>query len=206
MVTLKQAKKITGLCGNTLRKYADNGTIKSIRTPASQRLFDIESFLKERNPISTICYCRVSSQKQKDDLERQVSRMQEQFPQAEIIKDIGSGLNFKRKGLKTILERLMQGDKFKIVVSHKDRLVRFGFDILQFLVEKNGGEILVLNQVLGESPETELTEDLLAILHHFSCRMHGMRSNIHKKNKVLSLERAEETIQELVGNISEDIQ
>jgi predicted site-specific integrase-resolvase len=124
--------------------------------------------------VSLVCYCRVSSPKQKDDLARQVVFMREQYPQAEIVQDIGSALNFKRKGLRSLLERLLQGDKLTLVVAHKDRLARFGFELMDFLVRTNGGELLVLDRVV-DSPNEELTKDLLQILHVFSCRMHGLR-------------------------------
>lgn len=88
----------------------------------------------------------MSSQKQRDDLERQVERMQGIYKEAEIIRDIGSGLNFKRKGLQTLLERLMQGDKLQIVVAYRDKLARFGFDLIEFLARENGGQIVVLEQ------------------------------------------------------------
>jgi len=89
-----------------VRKYADAGLIKHVRNPAGQRLFDVESFVKDALPPATICYFRVSSPKQKDDLARQVVYMRQRFPDAEIVKDIGSGLNFKRKGLLSLLDRL----------------------------------------------------------------------------------------------------
>jgi predicted site-specific integrase-resolvase len=90
--------------------------------------------------------------------------MQERYPQAQIIKDIGSGLNFKRKGPQTLLERLLRGEKLKVVVAHRERLARFGFELIRFLVEKNGGERLVLDTTVA-SAEAELTSDLLAIVH-----------------------------------------
>jgi predicted site-specific integrase-resolvase len=96
------------------------------------------------------------------------------FPKAEIIFDIGSGLNFKRKGLKTLLERLMRRDQFTLVVAYRDRLARFGFELIEWMVEQNGGKILVLDNNV-HSPESELTADLLSIIHVFSCRMHGLR-------------------------------
>lgn len=144
-----------------------------------------------------ICYCRVSSRKQSDDLSRQIERFQSIYKEAEIIKDIASGLNFKRKGLQTILERVMQGDKLRVVVSHKDRLARFGFEIIEFLITKNGGEILVLDKYVAISKQAELTADLLAILHHFSCRMHGQRSK-GKKDSNLSNNNTEENLSRLV--------
>ena len=97
------------------------------------------------------------------------------YPDAEIIKDFGSGINFNRKGLRTLLERILRGDKLRVVVAHRDRLARFGGEVIQFLVEQNGGEVVVLNETVYSSPEEELTADLLAILRVFSCRMPGLR-------------------------------
>lgn len=174
-IPLRKAVEFLGLHPNTLRKYADEGKIKSIKNEAGQRLYDVESYQRSATGAAIVCYCRVSSAKQRDDLVRQVEFMRQQYPDAEIVKDIGSGLNFKRKGLQALLVRLMRGDKLKIVVACRDRLCRFGFELFQFMVEQNGGEIVVLDQTV-HCPETELTADLLAILHVFSCRMHSLRS------------------------------
>ena len=100
--------------------------------------------------------------------------MRELYPDAEIVTDVAGGLNWQRKGLLSILERLHRGDKLDVVVAHRDRLARFGFELIEWLVVQNGGTVLVLNQS-DASPESELTEDLLAILHTFSCRIHGLR-------------------------------
>ena len=174
-IPLRKAVEFLGLHPNTLRKYADECKIKSIKNEAGQRLYDVESYQRSANKVAIICYCRVSSTKQRDDLARQVEFMRQQYPDAEIIKDIGSGLNFKRKGLQALLVRLMRGDKLTIIVACKDRLCRFGFELFEFMAEQNGGEVLVLDRVIY-CPKTELTADLLAILHVFSCRMHGLRS------------------------------
>lgn len=174
-IPLRKAVQFLGMHPNTLRKYADEGKIKSIKNEAGQRLFDVESYQRDAVDPALICYCRVSSPKQRDDLSRQVEFMRERYPNAEIISDIGSGLNFKRKGLQALLVRLMRGDKLTIIVACKDRLCRFGFELFEFMVQQNGGQIVVLDQSI-HSPETELTTDLLTILHVFSCRMHGLRS------------------------------
>ena len=108
--------------------------------------------------------------------------MWERYPDAEIVQDIGGGLNFRRKGLVSLLERLHRGDKHRgdkhrIVVVHRDRLARFGFVLIQWLAEQNGGGIVVLDDT-DYSSEQELTQDILAILHTFitfSCRLHGLR-------------------------------
>jgi putative resolvase len=173
-VPLRKAVERLGLHPNTLRRYADEGKIQIIKNEAGQRLYDVESYIRGAANSSLICYCRVSSSKQKDDLQRQIAYMQSLYPEAEIIQDIGSGLNFKRKGLRSILDRLLLGDKLKIIVACRDRLCRFGFDLFQYMVEQNGGEILVLDQTV-HCPESELTTDLLSIIHVFSCRMHSLR-------------------------------
>ncbi|NEQ83018.1 MAG: IS607 family transposase [Moorea sp. SIO2I5] len=181
LIPLRKAVELTGLSKNTLRKYADDGTIRCEKTPGGTRLFDVESLLTFGNSSSssrsdhfTICYCRVSSTKQKDDLARQIAYMHSLFPQAEIIKDIGSGLNYKRKGLRSILERVVRGDQLTIVVACRDRLTRFGFELIEYLVGINGGKILVLDQP-ESCPESELIADLLSIIQVFSCRVHGLR-------------------------------
>jgi predicted site-specific integrase-resolvase len=174
-VTLREAKKQLGLHPNTLRKYADEGIIETIKTPSGQRRFNVESFIKQKqNSLQTILYCRVSSARQKDDLQNQKNYLISKYPGAEVIIDVGSGLNFKRRGLRSILERLLQGDSIQLVVAQRDRLCRFGFDLIEYLVVKNGGEIVVLDQI-EYSPEGELVSDILSIIHVFSCRIHGMR-------------------------------
>ncbi|WP_229424490.1 MULTISPECIES: recombinase family protein [Moorena] len=124
--------------------------IKCERTPSGIRLFETTSLLSlgKRKGIreATICYCRVSSSKQRDDLLRQVAYMHSLFPEAEIIQDVGYWLNYKRKGLRAILERLMCGDQLTIVVACRDRLTRFGFELIEYLVGINGGKIMVLDQ------------------------------------------------------------
>ena len=199
LVPIRKAVQLSGLSTNTLRKYADNGTIKAQRIGNGQRLFDVEDLLQRKTPRSegkpVVCYCRVSSGKQKDELTRQVVYMRERYQNADIIQDIGSGLNFKRKGLNTILQRLMQGDKFTLVVAHRDRLCRFGFELIESMFKQNDGEILVLGKT-ELSPQQELTEDLLAILHVFSCRLHGLRSytNQIKEDKDLSDKGTKESV------------
>ena len=214
LVPMRKAVEITGLTPNTLRKYADEGKIKCTRFGKGQRLFDVSDLVEatrrkgsERNGNPVVCYCRVSSRKQEANLARQVAYMRESFPNADIVKDVGSGLNFKRKGLKSILQRLMQGDKFTLVVAHRDRLCRFGFELFEYLFEQNGGEIMVLGDNKA-SPERELTKDLLAILHVFSCRMHGLRryETQIKEDKDLSDKEASDPVQAMGGSRSENLQ
>ncbi len=120
-------------------------------------------------------YARVSSRKQQDDLERQIRYLRSKEPNAKLISDIASGLNFQRKGLKTILERCLQGDKLTVVVAHRDRLARFGFELIEWLIERNGGQIVVLSKSAHASSTDELVQDLLAVLSVFAARMPGLR-------------------------------
>lgn len=184
-ITSKKTCKMLGIHANTLRKMADAGKIKYYKTEFGQRRYDVDDYLGSKTAIKTICYCRVSSYKQKDDLQRQVEFMSERFPRAEIVRDIGSGLNYKRKGLNSILRRAMSGESIKLISAHKDRLTRFGLEFITLVIEENGGELLVLNQD-SLSPEQELTADLLNILHVFSCRMHGLRNYKKQVSAALS--------------------
>ena len=172
----KEASEVLGYHPDYLRRLANAGKIDVIRTTGGHRRYNVNAFIesKSESTLTTICYYRVSSTKQRDDLERQVTYMRSIYPTAEIIRDIGSGLNFKRKGLRSLLDRLLEGGQLSLVVAHRDRLARFGIDMLQYLVESNGGELVVLDQTVY-SPEDELRSDLLSILHVFSCRMHGLR-------------------------------
>ena len=190
-VSARKASELLDYTPDHLRRLANEGKIEYIRTGGGHRRYDVDGYIKSKSQsIATVCYCRVSSTKQRDDLERQVEYLRSIYPEAEVIRDIGSGINFKRKGLRTLLERLMQGDKLQVVIAHRDRLARFGIDLIQYLIEQNGGELVVLDQT-AHSPQEELTKDLLAILHVFSSRMHGLRSyrDKIKEDKSLSNNR-----------------
>ena len=184
----RQAAKILGLHPHTLRRYADAGIIPSIRTQSGQRRYDVQSYLGKSKNSTTICYCRVSSAKQRDGLARQVAFMRERYPNAEIVSDTGGGLNFRRKGLVALLERLQRGDKLRIVVAHRDRLARFGTGLIEQMLEQNGGQLVVLNQ-RDLSPPEELTQDLLAILTVFSARANGLRRHRKKIQEDKNLPR-----------------
>ncbi|MCK5522767.1 MAG: IS607 family transposase [Thiomargarita sp.] len=186
LYTVNQYAKLKGISPQTVRAWSNEGKIEVERTQGGHRRIVIYD-----DPIEVqICYCRVSSYQQKIDLERQVQLMKEKYPNAEIIKDIGSGLNFKRKGLKTLLERAMSGTKLTVILAHRDRFGRFAFDLLQWIIERSGGCVVVLDKT-EHSPEQELTKDLLSILHVFSCRLHGLRSYRDQVNQALSKSGAE---------------
>ena len=174
-VSASKAAKLLGVHPNTLRRWDADGTIKTKRTPGGHRLY-LEASLPtaEDAKRTSVCYVRVSSQKQKDDLGRQEQFMRERHPNYEVIRDIGSGLNFKRKGFNALLERVCKGTIEQIVVAHRDRLCRFGFDMFKRICEIHGTELVVLDQTTM-SPQQELVSDLCSIIHVFSCRIHGLR-------------------------------
>jgi predicted site-specific integrase-resolvase len=164
--TPRQASGILGVGVETLRRWDKEGKIKTVRTAGQTRLYDISSVTGDAGSgqqKTTALYCRVSSPKQKEDLRRQIAYMQERYPDCEVVKDVGSGINFKRKGLDSLLERSLSGEQLTVVVAYKDRLARFGYDLLERIFQRNGGRIVVLNEV-ALSPEQELAQDLLAIL------------------------------------------
>ncbi|KDR58282.1 IS607 family transposase [Limnospira platensis] len=173
-----------GVCLHTLRRWEKDGQIQAIRTPKGQRRYEIASYKGISDRIrqrAIIAYARVSSRGQKADLDGGAAKLLEVYPNAELITDIASGLNFKRAGLRAVLELLRQGDVGFIVVAHFDRLARFGFDLISWLCELDKTKIVVLNQD-GLSPERELVEDILAIVHiyrfreaSYSCRLYGLR-------------------------------
>ena len=110
----REAAKLLGPHPNTLRQYADEGKIKTIRTASGQRRYDADSYIRDSAGAVTVCYCRVSSHARRDDLQRQVAFMRELYPGAEVVTDVGGGLNFQRKGLLALLERLHRGDKLRL--------------------------------------------------------------------------------------------
>jgi len=163
-----------GVSTRTLERWEKAGKITACRTPSGHRRYDTDSIDNIRPTKPTILYARVSSHRQKADLARQIEVLLSYYPGCEVIRDIGSGLNFKRKGLLALLERILSGDVGMVVVAHKDRLCRFGFDLIAWLSKRSNCEILVLNNnVLGA--EREMLEDVLAIIHVFSCRLYGLR-------------------------------
>ena len=194
-VSVGEASKLTGLEAQTIRKMADQASITCYRTPSGQRrinLQSIQAFVSNNIPSKkehtlqkqNFIYARVSTKKQMDDLSRQLEYLRKpEYASYTAVTDIASGINFKRKGLSTILESCLQNCIGELVVAHRDRLCRFGFDLIELLVSKAGGKIIVLEDSNDKTSEQELTEDLMSIIHVFSCRQMGKRSYANRKPK-----------------------
>ena len=187
-VSGKVAKEILGVSDNTLRKWSNENKINIIRnSEKGKRFYDINSVVRQNITNCNIssktsdnkriyCYCRVSTPAQKDDLERQVEDMQSQYPNAIIIKDTGSGINWKRKGLQSLIQQVKDGKVEQVIISYKDRLCRFAYDIIEYFFKLFEVSILVLNQSEEKSNEdVELADDILSIIHVFSCKKMGKR-------------------------------
>lgn len=173
-----------GCAASSLRLWDSNGKFPAKKTATGQRYYTEEDVRKYLNlPTSetkkVVVYCRVSSKGQSKDLERQVLAV-EQFCISrglavdEWVKEIRGGLNFKRKKFLAVIDALSLGKISTLIVAHRDRLTRFGFDYFVHLAEVNGGEILVMNQE-SLSPQQEMVNDFMAILETFSCRLHCLQ-------------------------------
>jgi len=191
-VTNKKATELLQITPKTLRIWDKEGKIRTFRTPSGQRrynLTDIQNIMG-RNPShdqkEKICYSRVSSSKQVDDLTRQTAFFQSKFPNHIMVTDVGSGINWKRKGFKTILDKAMHHTISEVVVAHRDRLCRFAFELLEWIFHQNGVKLVVLNQENEQSTEQELSDDILSIIHIYSCRKMGKRRYKNKENTSLS--------------------
>jgi len=187
-VTGKKAVEILGVHQQTLYNWEKQGLIKTIRTNGGKRLYDVESYLNDKEVKSNeenklkICYVRVSSKEQQDDLERQIAFMKNKFPRHIIVKDIGSGINLDRKGLNKIINWAIDGKVQEIVIAYKNRLARFGYAFIERLVEKySDGEIIVLNEIHDKEPEKELFEDVMQVMNVFVAKMNDLHKYKHKK-------------------------
>lgn len=191
----KEASKVLGVHISTLRKMDQDKQINVVRTPGGKRLYNVDEYISRNASISngsspkvSVCYCRVSTSGQKGDLQRQEDYLRSRYPKHQIISDIGSGINFKRKGLRTLLELAHRGELKEVVVAYKDRLCRIGYELLEWIFHtQSGAEIVVLNKNT-DTKEQELTEDLLQILHVFSARSCGQRSYQRKKSAEQTIE------------------
>ncbi len=177
--TRRDACEILGIHYHTLYKLAKNKEIEAIKIGSNQ-LYNVDKYIKDKRLSKTnkrkICYCRVSSQKQKEDLKRQIEYMKNKYPTYEKISDIGSGINLNRDGLKKIIDYGINGEIEIVVVSYKDRLARFGYELIERIIkEYSRGEIKIENKKEEETPEEEISKDIIAIMNIYVAKMNGLR-------------------------------
>jgi len=184
MLRPKEVCQRLGISYATLREYVKKGYIKPVILQSGKWRFreeDVEKLMGIVRKRKVILYARVSSQK--DDLINQVKYLEENVKEYDqVITDIGSGLNMKRKGFIKLLRMILNNEVSKIVIAYPDRLVRFGFEIIEEACKAHNCEIVVLNKE-DKTPEKELIEDLISILVSFSEKLQGMRSHKYEKVK-----------------------
>jgi excisionase family DNA binding protein len=187
--TRSETCEILGIHYKTLYKLAESKEIESVKI-GQRQLYNVNKYLSkikiEKENKKYICYCRVSSSKQKEDLERQVKFMVDKYPSYEIIKDIGSGINLNREGLKKIIDLAINGEISELVIAYKDRLARFGYDMIERLIKDySNGKIIIVNKDEEETPTEELTKDIVSIMNVYVAKINGLRKYKRKMKDMI---------------------
>ncbi|MGG7603870.1 IS607 family transposase [Massilia sp. BKSP1R2A-1] len=191
-VSITAAAKALGVSASTLRRWEAAGKLVPGRTEGGQRRYDLAAIHPERYhgtlaPRGTVAYARVSSHDQRADLERQ-QQLLELYCAAqgwpfEVIADLGSGMNYHKKGLRKLLGEVLDGNVGRLVVVHQDRLLRFGAELVFAICQAKEVEVVIINQGEDRSFEEELATDVLEIITVFSARLYGSRR--HKNQKLI---------------------
>ena len=192
LVSIREAADFLGVAAQTLRRWEREGKlIPDERTAGGRRRYDLarlrpEHFHTPETARRTIAYARVSSHDQKADLERQKQVLElycaRQGWTFELIADLGSGMNDHKKGLKRLLDEIVEGRIGRLVITHKDRLLRFGAELVFAICEAKQVEVVILNQGEDTTFEEDLANDVLELITVFSARLYGSRS---RKNRAL---------------------
>ena len=181
----KDFAELLGVSVKTLQRWDRDGILKANRTPTDRRYYTYDQYLQfkgiqtENDIRDTVIYARVSTRNQKDDLQNQVEFLK-QFCNAkgiivnQCVEDFGSGLNYNRKKWNRLLDEVMANKIKTIVISNKDRFIRFGYDWFEKFCEKFNTKIIIVNNETL-SPNEELVQDIISILHVFSFRLYGLR-------------------------------
>ena len=193
LMTIREAGELLGVSNTTLRRWEKTGKLIPERTKGNRRRYRMSQInpsmvRKTEQERKTVAYARVSSHDQKDDLERQKQVLElycsTQGWTFELISDLGSGMNYHKKGLKHLLDEIMDGRVSRLVVTHKDRLLRFGAELVFAICEARNVEVVILNRGEDTSFEEDLAKDVLEIITVFSARLYGSRS--HKNQKIIN--------------------
>ena len=187
----KKVTEILGVTAQTLRNWDKEGKLKPSYVKSNgYRYYSEESILsytqerKTKKNLNVVGYARVSSKKQSDDLERQINNLNtyisSKYDSFDIITDIGSGINYNKPGLKKLIEKINKKEVDLIIVLYKDRLLRFGFELVEYFAELNNVKIEVLDKI-DKNQDEELVEDLVQIMTVFSCKIQGKRKTKTKQ-------------------------
>lgn len=181
-LSIGEAAEVLGVSVDTLRRWEKEGKIQSERTDGGHRRYRSADLIKT-NTALTLCYARVSTRDRKEDLERQANVLaaycEAQNWEYRVIKDLGSGMNYKKKGLNQLIDLILNEEISRIVITNKDRLLRFGAELIFGICERCNVEVVILNRKEDSSFEEDLAADVLEIITVFSARLYGSRS---KKN------------------------
>jgi predicted site-specific integrase-resolvase len=189
-VAIGDAAKAFGVSITTLRRWEVEGRLVPDRTVGRQRRYELaklkpEMFHAAAQERRTIAYARVCSHDQKEDLERQRQVLElycaKQGWTFEVIADLGSGMNYNKKGLKRLLDEIIDGKVGRLVIAHKDRLLRFGAELVFAICEAKDVEVLIINKGVETTFEEDLAKDVLEIIAVFSARLYGSRSRKNQK-------------------------
>ena len=182
----------------TLQRWDNTGKLKAHRTPTNRRYYTYEQYQKymgiTNSSKKTVIYTRVSTSNQKDDLKNQVEFLK-QYVNAKgiivdtVIEDYGSGLNYNRKQWNKLIDECMTNEIGTIIITHKDRFIRFGFDWFEKFLNKFGVKFIIVNNE-SLSPQEELVQDIISILHVFSCRIYGLRKYKKKIREDIEVEKS----------------
>lgn len=182
----------------TLQRWDNTGKLKAYRTPTNRRYYTYEQYQNymgiTNSNKKTVIYTRVSTSNQKDDLKNQVEFLR-QYANAkgiiinEVIEDYGSGLNYNRKQWNKVIDECMTNEIGTIIITHKDRFIRFGFDWFERFLNKFGVKFIIVNNE-SLSPQEELVQDIISILHVFSCRIYGLRKYKKKIKEDIEVEKS----------------
>jgi putative resolvase len=185
-LTPQEAATLLGVTVRTLHRWELDGKIRSTRTAGGHRRYDITDLISNKSDSQlTVGYARVSSHDQKNDLTRQVLVLESYCAKHgwgfEVIQDLGSGMNYKKKGLIRLIKLITSYQVERLVLTHKDRLLRFGSDLIFALCEQFGTEVIIINRSDDSTFEEDLASDVLEIITVFSARLYGSRSHKNKK-------------------------
>ncbi|MEG4535334.1 IS607 family transposase [Microcoleus sp. D2_18a_D3] len=185
-LTITEAAKLKGVSASTLRRWEAEGKLIPERTANGHRRYDLAHLLGLKpNGALTIAYARVSSHNQKDDLDRQKQVLElfcaSQGWQFQIIEDVGSGVNYSKGGLQHLIRAIADNKVERLVLTHKDRLLRFGSELIFNLCEHFGTEVVIINQTENTSCDEDLAKDLLEIITVVSARLDGSRNPKNKR-------------------------